>query len=78
MSIATTNWVYTAEQKEQWDKQLGTSGYHQVVGDQAFTYLCQVVKRMVDSVADPKTVLLVGSAHRCERLLQLDGCRRCH
>lgn len=69
MSTQTTNWVYTAEQKEQWDKQRRTSGYHQVAGDQAFTYLCQVVKRLVDSVANPKTVLLIGPTHRCERLL---------
>jgi hypothetical protein len=69
MNTQTTTWVYTAEQKEQWDKQRGTSGYHQVAGDQAFTYLCQLLKRLVDSVADPKTVLLIGPNHRCERLL---------
>ena len=64
MSNQTTSWVYTAEQKEQWDKERGTSGYHQVAGDQAFTYLCQVLKRLVDNNVDPKSVLLIGNGRQ--------------
>ena len=69
MSTQTSTWVYTAEQKEAWDKLTG-SGYYQAWGSQAFTYLCHKVRGMVDNVDDPKTVLLIGSGKECERFLQ--------
>jgi hypothetical protein len=70
MSTQTTTWVYTAEQKEQWDKQRGMSGYHQVVGGQAYTYLVHTIARLVDNPDDPKTVLLIGAEERCAEFLK--------
>ena len=62
---------YAAEQKELWDKQRGTSGYHQVLGEQAFTYLGHTVKKLVGNPDDPKTVLLIGSEERCIEFLEM-------
>jgi hypothetical protein len=70
MSTQSTTWVYTAEQKEQWDKERGTSGYHQVWGEQAYTYLVHTIGRLVDNCEDPKTVLLVGNEEDCCWFLQ--------
>ncbi len=70
MSTQTTTWVYTAEQKEQWDKQRGTSGYHQVFGEQAYTYLVHTIARLVDNPDDPKTALLIGTEEDCCEFLQ--------
>jgi len=57
--------IYTDEQKDRWDKTLSGSGYYQVVGEQAYTYLTHQIRRMVDNDADPKTVLVIGNARKC-------------
>lgn len=61
----TTIGLYTPEQKDQWDKTLNGPGYYQVVGEQAYTFLVHKISRIVDNVADPKTVLVIGDARRC-------------
>jgi AAA domain-containing protein len=70
MTTQTTTWMYTPEQKVLWDKSLSTSGYYQVTGEQAFTFMSHNVRRIVANYVNPKTVLLVGSTTRCERLLK--------
>jgi hypothetical protein len=70
MNVKTQLGVYTPEQKERWDKTLNGSGYYQVVGDQAYTYLVHVISRLVDNVADPKTVVLIGDGNRCFSFLE--------
>jgi hypothetical protein len=70
MNDQTTTWVYSAEQKALWDKCVGKSGYHQVVGEQAYTFLVHTIARLVDNPDDPKTVLLVGTSQKCSEFLE--------
>src|SRR5579864_3470420 len=71
MQGQTTNkWVYTAEQKERWDKSLNGPGYYQVVGETAFTFLGHKIARLVDNPDDPKTVLLIGTEEKCSEFLR--------
>lgn len=76
MNVKPQIGFYTPEQKERWDKTLNGSGYYQVVGDQAYTYLVHVISRLVGNIADPRTVLLIGDEERCywflERMTERD------
>ena len=65
-----SQWLYSPEQKEQWDKTLNGPGYYQVVGEQAYTYLTHRIRYMVENPADPKTVLLIGSSSKCGKFLE--------
>jgi hypothetical protein len=56
-----TDWAYTPEQKERWDKTLNGPGYYEVTGEQAYTYLTHHISSTVGNVDDPKTVLLIGT-----------------
>jgi AAA domain len=62
--------IYTPEQKELWDKTLNGPGYYQAVGEQAYTFLTHRVGQMVSNDADPKTVLVIGDAFKCESFFE--------
>lgn len=57
---------YTAEQKELWEATLKGPGFYDVLGPQAYTFLVNKIARIVNSDDDPKTVLVIGDAERCE------------
>ena len=50
---------YTKEQREAWDKITGP-GLYNVEGEQAYQYLCHLIKWLVIDKTDPHTVLVIG------------------
>lgn len=62
--------TYTKEQREAWDKITGP-GLYTVEGDAAYLYVCHRIKWMVLDRADPKTIILIGTADERERFLKV-------